>query len=163
MINSVYFIKNISKILSLSGHIYATYQSMSWWQPQQLVQVSMSQGKKSYKGSPLKQKYKERWLAVLISSAAYWPEMQVWGFWWWDSLWLTDGADTHSEWAGDWWSLPPSGCWLPWQRWWCRGKRQSGGVPSDCAQSTGDKTMHFVHEGLTFHWSRFEVWMVLWR
>lgn len=95
----------------------------------------------------------------LSKGAPHWPEMQVWGFWWWDSLWLIDGADTHSEWAGGWWSLPPGGCWLPWQNWWCRRIRRSEAAPLDCAQSTGDKTMHFVHD-MTFHWSGFEVWML---
>lgn len=141
--------------------LYATHQSMSWWQPQQLVQVSMSQGKKAIKDLRSSKNTKKD--DSVINSAPHWPEMQVWGFWWWDSLWLTDGADTHSEWAGDWWSLPPGGCWLPWQKWWCRGRRRSEAVPLDCAQSTGDKTMHFVHEGLTFHWSSFKDWMLLWR
>lgn len=95
----------------------------------------------------------------LSKGAPHWPEMRVLGFSWWDSLWLTDGADNHSEWAGGWWSLPPGGCWLPWQNWWCRRIRRSEAAPLDCAQSTGDKTMHFAQD-MTFHWSGFEVWML---
>jgi len=71
----------------------------------------------------------------------YSPVRQVWGLWWWGSLWLTGGAGSHSGWADGWWSLPPGGCWLPSQAWWCTGR-----PPSEAACTLGLRSISWMEQ-----------------